>query len=1187
MQIRSLSIISILFFSLSACRQKVPLYREVSAEKSGIHFKNQLTENDFFNVMTYEYIYNGGGIGVGDFNNDSLPDIYFTGNMVENKLYLNKGNMQFEDVTASAGVGGNGKWCKGVSVVDINNDGLMDIYVSVGVMNTASQRKNLLYINEGINKTNGSPVFKESAEEYGLADSSSTQMAVFFDYDNDGDLDVYLLENDLDGTNPNEFRPIHKEGNWPNTDKLLRDDWDTILKHPVFTDVSKAAGILIEGYGLGVNITDINADGWKDIYVSNDYLSNNHLYINNKNGTFSDRSTDYFKHTSRNAMGNDIADINNDGLPDIIELDMAPADNYRLKMMNSPINYQNFQNGARYGYMHQYVRNTLQLNQGSRLLEKDSIGIPVFSEVGYFAGIAQTDWSWAPLAIDADNDGYRDIIVSNGLPKDLTDMNFIAYRNQAIANVAPEEILKQLPSVRISNYIFKNNGDITFSNKTKDWGWDIPNFSAGMAYADFDRDGDIDVIMNNTNMEASLMENTLNDKKSAEANYLRVQLQGNGLNKNGVGAVIRLFYDRQQQLYENTPYRGYLSSMENIAHFGLGKVSKVDSLVVIWPNAQKQVLRNIAANQVLTLDIEASNGKENFIRPAVAQNNWFTEITNTSGIHFVASEVDFIDFNIQRLIPHKLTQYGPSLAVGDVNGDGLDDVIAGGGSPVYANLFVQNKNGTFLSKPFIDTADLKYQDDGGICLFDADGDGDLDMYIASGGAENQPGSGHYTDHLYINDGRGNFKEEIKAIRPNDNSKSAVKAADYDMDGDLDLFIGGRVLPGSYPMPVSSYILRNDSRPGLIRFTDVTKEIAPALQKVGLVCDAAWSDIDNDGWPDLVIAGEWMPISFLKNQKGKFTAVTTTLSTEMGWWNSVTAADLDNDGDMDYVVGNFGMNGFLRPSAKFPIKVYGKDFDNNGSFDAIISSYLLSTVKGEVKEFPVAGRDEFIRELSGMKEKFPDYALYAKAEMKNIFPEADLRGAVQLSANNFYSSWVENLGNFQFAIHQLPARAQFAPVYGIVVNDFNGDGNMDIILNGNEFSMAPGFGRSDAFNGLVLQGDGKGNFRPLSIVESGIYIPGNGKSLVQLVANNKIILAAARNAGPLNLFQSKLAESQIRKVNPDDRYAIISLKNGKKRKEEFNYGSSFYSQSGRCIQLNNAVQSIEITNSKGQKRIIIQ
>ncbi|MEK7199677.1 MAG: FG-GAP-like repeat-containing protein, partial [Bacteroidota bacterium] len=708
-----------------------------------------------------------------------------------------------------------------------------------------------------------------------------------------------------------------------------------------------------------------------------------------------------------------------------------------------------------------------------------------------------------------------------------------------------------------------------------------------MAYADFDRDGDIDVIVNNTNMEASLMENTLSDKKSAEANYLRVQLQGNGLNRNGVGAVIRLFYEGQQQVYENTPYRGYLSSIENIAHFGLGKVSKVDSLVVIWPNAQKQVLRNITANQVLTLNIEASNGKENFIRPAVAQNNWFTEITNTSGIHFAASEVDFIDFNIQRLIPHKLTQYGPSLAVADVNGDGLDDIIAGGGSPVYANLFVQNKNGTFLSKSFIDTTDLKYQDDGGICLFDADGDGDLDMYIASGGAENQPGSGHYADHLYINDGKGNFKEAVKALTPNDNSKSAVKAADYDMDGDLDLFIGGRVLPGSYPMPVSSYILRNDSRPGLIRFTDVTKEIAPALQKVGLVCDAAWSDIDNDGWPDLVLAGEWMPISFLKNQKGKFTAVTTTLSTELGWWNSVTAADLDNDGDMDYVVGNFGMNGFLRPSAKFPIKVYGKDFDNNGSFDAIISSYILSTVKGEVKEFPVAGRDEFIRELSGMKEKFPDYALYAKAEMKNIFPEADLQGAVQLSANNFYSSWVENLGNFQFAIHQLPARAQFAPVYGIVVNDFNGDGNMDIILNGNEFSMAPGFGRSDAFNGLVLQGDGMGNFRPLSIIESGIYIPGNGKSLVQLVANNKIILAAARNAGPLNLFQSKPAESKIRKVNPDDRYAIISLKNGKKRKEEFNYGSSFYSQSGRCIQLNNAVQSIEITNSKGQKRIITQ
>ena len=1172
------------FFFLS-CKQKQTLFREVKSDRSGIYFNNKITEDAELNVMNYEYIYNGGGVAIGDFNNDSLPDIYFTGNMVSNKLYLNKGNMKFEDVTDAAGVGGKGKWCKGVSVVDINNDGLMDMYVCASVQLPVSERKNLLYINQGIDKKTGIPVFKEEAEEYGLANNAGTQMATFFDYDNDGDLDVFLLVNELTGIYPNEFRPIRKDGSWPNTDKLLRNDWSDSLKHPVFTDVSKQAGILVEGYGLGVNIADINNDGWKDIYVSNDYLSNNLLYINNHDGTFTERCAEYLKHTSKNAMGNDIADINNDGLADVIELDMAPADNYRLKMMNNEINYQTFQSSAQFGYMHQYTRNMLQLNQGPRILDNDSIGSPIFSEVAYYSGIAQTDWSWAPLAVDVDNDGYRDLIITNGLPKDMSDLDFIAYRKQAMANTPHDEMLKQLPSVKINNYIFHNNGDITFTDKTKEWGWDIPTFSAGIAYADLDRDGDVDVVINNTNMEATLLENTLNENKTKENNFLRIQLQGDSLNRNGLGAIIHLYYQGKQQVYEYTPYRGYMSSVENIAHFGVGSTTIIDSIIVDWPNSKKQVLKNIITNQIITINISQANTKENYTRPNFAVNNWFTDITKASGINLIASEVDFIDFNIQRMIPHKLSQYGPSLAVGDLNGDGVEDLLVGGGSPNYATLFLQKADGSFIQKKFIDTSALKLQDDAGICLFDADGDGDLDVYIASGGCENEPGSKAYTDHFYINDGKANFKEDLTAFAPNYTTKSCVKAADYDNDGDLDLFVGGRVFPGSYPQAVSSFIYRNDTKNGKIKFTDVTNEVAPALRNIGLVSDAIWSDVDNDGDLDLIVIGEWMPITVFINTNGKFAPVNTGLSGALGWWNSITSADIDNDGDMDYIVGNFGMNGFLRPTPQFPIKAYGKDFDNNGSFDAVFSSWLPSTVNGKLKEYPVSGRDEFIKEMSGMKERFPNYSSYARREMKDIFTETELKGSIQLSANNFYSCWIENKGNLQFTLHPLPSQAQWAPVYGISATDFNGDGNIDIALNGNEFSMAPPLGRYDALNGLVLQGDGKGNFSPLSIMQSGLYVPGNGKSLVQLISNNKLTLAAAQNSSWLKLFQNKKLQGKIIMLQPNDKFALVLLKNGQKRKEEFSYGSSFLSQSGRFIQLNPSIKSIEITNNKNQKRII--
>lgn len=1142
--------------------------------------------------MNVVNIYNGGGVGIGDFNNDGLQDIYFTGNMVSCKLYLNKGDFKFDDATTKAGVNDMGRWARGVSVIDINNDGLMDIYIANTIYKDSLRRRNVLYVNQGIDKE-GIPHFKDMAAEYGLDIHVQSAMASFFDYDNDGDIDMYLTVNEASNgrNNPSVFRS--RNGDSPNRSigKLYQNVMDSSSKHPVFHDVSMQAGIKFEGFGHAATIGDINNDGWKDIYVSDDFISDNILYINNHDGTFTDRSKEYFKHTSFNAMGQDIVDINNDGLPDVIELDMNPEDNYRKKMMLGSGSYVTYQNFDHYGYQYQYVRNTLQLNQGPRTGENNTTGIPAFSEIAFMSGVAQTDWSWSPLAADFDNDSYRDLIVTNGFPRDVSDHDFIAYRRQATGFTSLKKMLEQIPQVKLHNYAFHNNGDLTFSNKTTDWGLTVPTFSNGAAYADFDNDGAMDMVINNINDEALLYRNSARDKDTTTTHFLNIMFKGDKQNINGLGAVVNIYYDQgKQQVYENNPYRGYLSSMQNMAHFGLGKTTMVDSVVVKWSNDKKQTLKNIGINQILTVNINNAKDYFSLQQSALANNSLFKEVTHAAGISFKHYEPDFIDFDIQSLLPHKFSTYCPALAAGDIDGNGFDDLIIGGNSSAHAQMFLQQADGKFIEKALPEipnnTDFTNSYTDEGILLFDANGDGKPDLYIAGGGYRQARGSDSYQDRLYINDGKGNFKEDTVALPVNHTSKMCVRAMDFNKDGKPDLFVSGRVDPGNYPKPAGSFIFRNDSEKGHAKFTDVTNEVAPDLKNIGMVCDALFTDFDGDNQTDLLLAGEWMPVTFLKNINGKFKNVTSSSGAgdSPGWWNSITSGDFRHTGRMDYIVGNVGLNTFYHASDQYPVYVTANDFDNNGSY-VPVTSLFLPDQKGELKEFPAFGRDDLVERIPGLKKKYNHYKTFAAAAMDDIFSPEQRKGALRLKATMLQSCYLRNEGKGKFTMIPLPKEAQMSTLNAMVADDFDKDGSLDLLISGNDFGTAVSIGRYDAFNGLLLKGDGKGGFKPLSILESGIYIPGDAKALVKLRSSSgKYLIAASQNKEALKLFELKTKVKTLN-LHADDVSAEIKFKSGKIQKEEFYYGSSFLSQSARFLRVDENMQGITVFDSKGKSRVI--
>lgn len=1085
---------------------KVKLFEKVPASKSGVTFNNLLVEDFNYNHIRYDVVYQGAGVATGDINNDGLPDFFITSNMKPDKLYLNKGGMQFEDITEKAGITFDGKWSTGVTMADVNSDGLLDIYVCKYLLDKPEHRANSLYIN------NGDLTFTEKAAEFGIADQGYSTTANFFDYNKDGHLDLYV------GNQPPVSRlqktVQSQKINYVYTDRLYKNNGNG-----TFTDVTETSGIQNYNFTLAVTVSDINNDTWPDIYIACDFEEPDVYYQNNGDGTFTNVINDAMRHISTFSMGVDIADINNDGWMDIYVADMVAADNQRLKANMSGMNPEKFWALAKSGYHHQYMFNAFQINNGNGK----------FSEIGQLAGVAHTDWSWATLFADYDNDGLKDLVVTNGLVKDIKNNDYRRRRKAKMDSLAndmrargvpvqlnPMDFINMAPSVKLNNYVFKNNGDLTFDDMSMDWGLEDKTWTHGAAYADFDGDGDVDIIMNHMNDVAGLYENKAVDLKLN--NYFRLKLKGDQKNTQSIGAKAWIYTGDVMQVQEVSPMRGYFSRNEEILHYGLGANATIDKLVVIWQDGKGIEMTNIPVNQLLVLD--HAKAKTGIPYPNHNKKSLFKSVDPaTAGIDFQHTENDFDDFAREILLPHRMSHLGPSVAVADVNGDGLEDFYIGGPSGQAGALYYQKASGKFqksTSNPW--TVDSKSEDVGAL-FFDADGDGDQDLYVSSGGNDFNLGASELQDRLYKNDGKGNFSKSNNALPKRLNSSSKAKAADYDGDGDLDLFVGGRQVPGKYGYSTTSFLLRNDNG----QFEDVNETAAPAFEELGMVTDAIWTDFDGDKDQDLIVVGEWMPISFFRNDNGKFEDITAELSMENtnGWWNMISAADFDGDGDEDYVIGNLGLNIKYKASEDEPFKVFVKDFDENGTHDVYLAYYDQDGVC-----YPVRGRECSSQQLPFIKKEFPSYGKFSVATVDEVLGDRK-GGAVEKEAKIFESIYLENRGGNLFVIKALPNQAQVSPIFGAVALDCNGDGHLDILAAGNYYEREVETTRSDAGVGVILTGDGKGNFKPLSGVQSGLNAYRDVRDVKVLNKNSDqpIILIANNNSG-IELYQKNTENSQL-------------------------------------------------------------
>ncbi|MCU0338545.1 MAG: VCBS repeat-containing protein [Spirosomaceae bacterium] len=1209
---------TLFIFSLASCRQEKPLFELLPPEQTGLFFQNTITERDTVNILDAEFVYNGAGVAVGDLNGDGLQDIYLAANQVENRLFINRtgtplsnsgeeigdGEVKFEDVTDIAGAKKRnlGEWSSGVTMIDLNQDGKLDIYVCNTFSPTENLRRNLLFINQG-NDAKGIPHFKQMAEEYGLDNGSHSSHAAFLDYDRDGDLDVFIGVNFIEDRYPNIYKTLLTDGTAPNRDILLRNDWNDTLQHPTFTDVSLAAGIVHDGYSHSSTVMDFNDDGWPDVYVANDYKSNDIVYINNQNGTFTNRVGEVLKHLSLSAMGSDAADINNDGRIDLITCEMLPTYNKRKKQLMMANNYQDYLFNEQYGYQYQYVRNTLQLNRG----QNPETGLSVFSDIAFLGEVQETDWSWSPMLADFDNDGLRDLIVTNGYVKDVSDQDFSSFRkNIETSLLSKDQIYHRIPAAKFASVGFKNKNGLQFEDVSKTWGITQPAFSNGSAYADFDNDGDLDWVVNNIDDNVFFYKNTLNDNPTKEKpapNFLKIKLKGPRQNTLGIGSRVSVYAGGQRYVSEQLSARGYLSKSDDVLHFGLGNNRKIDSVQVRWPDGKIQLLKAQKVNQTMVVDYNA--GANLTVASSPQTTPLLVNISAKSlGIDYKNLENDYIDFNVQKTLPHKFSQYGPGAAVGDLNGDGLDDFVLSGSGRMEGYLFTQKPNGAFAKTQLnFKVGEQKKEEDLGLLLFDADNDGDNDLYVTFGSYQHPLDSPLYQDVLLLNDGKGRFQKDSLALPPMRSSKQTVRAIDYDHDGDLDLFVGSRVKAERYPEADRSYILRNGTsplRPSAssplqmergqgVRFTDVTAQVCPALANIGLVSDALWTDFDNDGWQDLLIAGEWMPLTFLKNNKGKsFDILSRTggpsdLDTHLGWWNSLCGADFDNDGDTDYIAGNFGQNTFFRCTSNEPLTIYGKDFDENGRYDSFISCYFKDSL-GTKREYFYHSRDDMVKQLITIRRKFERYGDFGEATVDKVFGQDELKGATILKANWMSSSYVENLGNGQFKLTALPIEAQVAPVYGIVPYDVDNDGLLDVLLIGNDYGMEVFQGRADGFYGLVLKNTGKG-FRSIELNQSGFFVPHDARALTRLRVGTRDVVMATQNRRDLRFFTLSKSPTDFVKVMPNETYGVWTLANGRRRKVEFYYGSTFLSQESRQVAVPSGAKSLVVFSAQGKSRTL--
>lgn len=1054
------------------------LFKLLPDSLTHVYFTNTLDEGLNTNVLLYQYFYNGGGVAIGDLNGDGLQDIYFTGNMTDDKLYLNQGHMHFKDITDEAGVGGRPRpWKTGVTIADVNGDGKLDIYVCYSGHLRAEKRINQLFINQG-NDANGIPHFKEMAAEYGLAFPSYSTQAYFFDYDRDGDLDLLLVNHNPERIHKLDEAAIGRIMATPDTEsgiRLFRND------NGRFHDVTKQAGIINTSlsYGLAAGIADINGDGWPDIYISNDYYVPDHLYINKGNSKFTDELQQQLGHTSLNSMGNDIADINNDGRPDIFTLDMLPEDNRRQKLLYNSTDPKSFNSYIKAGFYYQYMRNMLHINNGNN----------TFSETGQVAGISNTDWSWAPLFADFDNDGWKDLFVTNGFLRDYTNMDFLNYMDNSLYGraVTRQDLLylnAQMPSSQIKSYFFKNNGGATFTNTSQQWGITLPSNSNGAAYADLDNDGDLDLVVNNINQPAFIYENE-SDKQNNH-HYLQVNLKGGDANTEGIGARVTIYTENKKQYLEQMPARGFQSGVSPVLHFGIGAYKQVDSLRITWQRGKTQLLRNIKADQEITLNEKDAA----FVVEKIPQvKPLFKRIPSPLAEHLNADTTN--DFNRQPLMVNPVSFSGRCMAKGDVNGDGLEDIYVGGTEGKAGELYIRQKDGRFIKKNNPAFEADKMSDDAAAVFLDANGDGKPDLYVASGGYNDfLPDDPRLQDRLYINDGNGNFTKARNALPKMTSSKSCVKAADINGDGFPDLFVGGRVIPGRYPEAPQSFILIND---GKGHFTDETLKYNAAIKNIGMVTDAAWVDMNDDKKPDLVVVGEWMPVTVFENENGKLVDATTKYFDKhyAGWWNCLLVKDINHDGHPDLIAGNLGLNSQCKASDAEPAEMYYKDFDDNGSIDPILCFYIQGT------SYPYVSRDELISQVSAMRNRFPDYKSYADATIDQVFTPEELKEAKHLSANCLSTTCF--VSNATGKLHRiaLPVQAQYSPVFTITALDYDHDGNDDLLLCGNINHARIRFGKYDANYGVLLKGDGKGNYKYVPQLQSGFNLWGDVRGVLQL------------------------------------------------------------------------------------------